>query len=256
MDFHSGWDITNSTSIANEVLEHLHDVNRNRKGVYSALFNRYDHYAVDIMTSLVILPLNIENNESYSSLKKAYKIFLKQFAKIELIVLSSFTQLRILKILVDNARESMSSWYNKRTRREAVEQYESKCKEGIDRLINMAILDDIDFEKVLCSLLMFGRHLETYISHKLRCHLYKKRDCYSRLKVETPIEVYGMLEIKIPMCDNMDNTSLAVWKPLSHVFTRKVSIPSYIKNKHALNVGKPLYSLINQSSTNKEDPIR
>ena len=70
MDFHSGWDITNSTSIANEVLDHLHDVNRNRKGVYSTLFNRYDHYAVDIMTSLVILPLNIENNASYSSLKK------------------------------------------------------------------------------------------------------------------------------------------------------------------------------------------
>ena len=114
----------------------------------------YDHFAVDILGSLVILPLETESMSpsAEKDVLKSFRVFLKQFAKFEKIVLSSFTRIQILKIIVDEARNVMALYYDKKTQNTASNLFKKRVLSNIEHIINMADVSKINFEKMLCSL--------------------------------------------------------------------------------------------------------
>jgi serine/threonine protein kinase len=209
MDFDCGWDVNDDSSIADEVLNYLASANKRKRGVISDLFNRYDHFATDLMGSLVMLPLetNASSPTSYDSdddddpvthMRKTYKIFLKQFSKIENVVKSSFTRIQILKILVDEARLIMADYYDPRAQKHASYTFKREVIAKIDAVAKLVDLSKINFEKILCSLLLFARGLEIYLARKLNCLLNKKQSEYiSKLSVENTVEIVGAIELKI-----------------------------------------------------------
>ena len=206
MDLQCGWDVNNDESIADQSLEFLAPSNRRKKEVISELFDRYDHFAVDILGSLVMLPLEVNSvavmspsdDDPMSDTRKSLRVFLKQFAKIESVILSSFTRIQVLKLITDEAREAMAGYYNPKTQNAATCTFKTKIMRGVDRVVKHVDFSGIDFEQMLCSLLLFSRGLEIYLSRKLGSLLNRKHSEYiSKLSVENTIEIVGALELKI-----------------------------------------------------------
>ena len=234
MDFDCGWDVTDNASIADEVLDFLAPANENRNGVISELFERYDHFATDLIGSLVMLPLEtdfMKTPVSYSGseeeddgdptkhMTKTFRIFLKQFSKIENVVCSSFTRMQILKILVDEARKSMADYYNPETQQDASYVFQRRVITKIDAVANLVNLSKVNFEKVLCSMLLFSRSLETFLARKLNYLLNKKQSEYmSKLPVKNTIEIIGAIELKIKSDKSVNSKSRwAIVEPFKNV---------------------------------------
>ena len=63
----------------------------------SKLFEDYDHYCIDLLQSLVILPLEQQN---YNNIKDSYVAFLQEWCKIEDQISSPFYLLYILIFII------------------------------------------------------------------------------------------------------------------------------------------------------------
>ncbi|MCH9716186.1 MAG: hypothetical protein K0U52_03775, partial [Gammaproteobacteria bacterium] len=159
VDLDCGWDQNDEESIADKSLICLEPSNKKKDGVLSELFDRYDHYAIDLIGSLVLLPLNTDNPDeaNIAGMKKSFRIFLKEFSKIEDQILSSFARIQVLKIIIDEARSVMPLYYNKNTQETAWCTFKSGVCKKIDQVATMVNLSKIDFERMLCSLVLFSR---------------------------------------------------------------------------------------------------
>ena len=113
IDFECGWDNTEEDKGAVDyVCEILENYN-----TCSRIFEEYDYYCMDIIQSLIILPLQEQN---YENITDAYKAFLKEFVKIENEISNAFYIFYILKEIVDCARNIRPDYLNKNARDESV----------------------------------------------------------------------------------------------------------------------------------------
>ena len=201
MDFDCGWDVNDDESIADQALARLTWSNERRSGAISDLFDRYDHFAVDLLGSLVVLPLDVDSSPSpgfSSDMKNALRVFLKQFSKIENVILSSFTRMQILKIIVDEARAAMPGYYNPSMREQSTCEFTQGVTRKIDSIAKFVDVSSVKFEKILCSLLLFARGLESFLAEKLGALLNRKTCEYmEKLSVKNSIEIVGTIELKI-----------------------------------------------------------
>lgn len=239
-----GWDKNDDDAIGNEVLVELHKAN---KKCISDLFYKYDAFAVDIMTSLVRLPITTGPVESADGLVLYHKKFLRQFGKLENAILSSYGRLRALKLIVDSARRVMPQFYSRQGKDDAVCMFEMYIIQGIDSIAKHANISSINYEKMLCSLALFARALDGYMQEKLAVLLDRKKAEYSLLKVKNIIEIYGAIELKIPPSDDCgddrSSSSTVFWhikpfKPPEHeVHSSSSEFLKRIDRVHALEKG-------------------
>jgi hypothetical protein len=245
VDFDCGWDLNDEESIGNEALNFLHRANKKE---ISELFYKYDAYAVDILTSLVQLPITAGGpGESDEGLLNYYKIFLKQFAKFEMHVQSSYSRLRILRAVVETARSVMAKYYNKKKQREAIIEFQSNVLREVDEIARHVSVGDINFEKMLCSLLLFGRAFEGYLQKKLGTFLAARHRKYQKLKCKSSIEIYGAMDLKIASDTifTSRNTFLHIVSFREPVLTRieNQSHLDAINTKHSISKGMAILNL-------------
>ena len=210
VDLDCGWDQNDEESIADKSLICLESSNNKKDGVLSELFERYDHYAIDLLGSLVLLPLNTDNPDeaNIAGMKKSFRIFLKEFSKIEDQILSSFARIQVLKIIIDEARSVMPLYYNKNTQETAWCTFKSGVCKKIDQIARMVNLSKIDFERMLCSLVLFSREYELFLSNELVMLLNRKNSEYiENLSITDTIEIVGAIELEIRTDRVVDNQS-------------------------------------------------
>ena len=87
------------------VLEMLEIYNNSSK-----IFKDYDYYCVDILQSLIILPLQAQD---FSNMGKIFKTFLKEWSKIENEISNEFYNIYILKEVVNIARNIRPEYLKK-----------------------------------------------------------------------------------------------------------------------------------------------
>jgi hypothetical protein len=224
VDFDCGWDLGDDSSIGNQALDELHRVNKNK---ISSLFYKYDAYAVDLMTSLVKLPFG-DFRESQEGLLSYHKKFLKQFSKVEDIVLSSHGRMRVLKLIVDSARPLLHEFDSafgsnddkddkddKDDARDAVAEVVAKFKlrvlSGVDEIAKHANLNSINFEKMLCSLVLFARAFDGFQHEHLDEYIMRKKKSYELLSVRNPIEVFGAIDLAISTTYTFSKETKLMW---------------------------------------------
>jgi len=190
IDWSSGWDEGVKKSASDRVIDMLSKYNDS-----SDLFKKYDHFSIDLIQSLIILPLQ---KQSYSNIDKAYKVFLTEFVKIENEVGNLFYSLYILKGIVDIAREVRSDYYNKTYRPEAVDHFRSCVYEHVDKIAKYCRLKHVHFEKMLCGLLCFSRCVEGVLYDIIHKRSVEKERQYSKLPLQTIEQMYAAIEINIP----------------------------------------------------------
>ena len=190
IDWDAGWDDINEDGASMYVLELLSGVN-----VYSKLFTEHDHYCIDLLCSLIIMPIEKQN---YGNLNTSYAGFLEEFSKIEKDISSNFLNLCILKDIVDAARNIRSYYVDEDYREVAVKYFKEEVIKSINKVVKFCLPKNINYEKMLCSLYVLARCIEGVLYDVMENRINKKLEEYNKLKLTSVEQIYGCIECNIP----------------------------------------------------------
>jgi hypothetical protein len=190
LDWEAGWDETKKEGAANYVLDILEEYND-----YSEVFKNYDYYCIDLIQSLIILPFE---KQSYENIGRNYKVFLKEFAKIEKEIGNPFYNIYVLKGIVDVAREVRVDYLHASSSQKAVSYFSRAVFERIHHIAKYCYPKDIHYEKMLCSLICLAKNMEGIFYEVINKRMEEKMKNYSKLPVESVEEIFGIFETNIP----------------------------------------------------------
>lgn len=190
IDWESGWDNVEEKGASDYVTDMLNGFNKD-----SNIFDNYDHYCIDLIQSLIILPLE---EQKYTDIEISYKAFLKEFVKIENEIGNPFYNLYILKGIIDVAREIRVDYLSKNSRDGAVTYFRQSIYDRINCVAKYCRPKDIHFEKMLCSLLCLSKNIEGVLYDVITTRMNNKEREYSKLPLQSTEQIYGAIETNIP----------------------------------------------------------
>ena len=243
IDWQSGWDKINSKGAMDYISLLLQEHNVPE----SIIFNKYEHYSLDLIQSLIILPLE---QKDYSDMHISYRAFIKEFLKIERLIGDSFYNLYILKGIVDIARTVGPDYINQSTRENAIKYFRLAVYDRINYVANYCHPKNIHFELMLCSLLEFSRKMEGYLYKIINKTMRKKEREYKKMPLQSIEQIYGAIEVNIPdeyvytkktkvfVLNSIDETSDIMNIPDEYL--------KELNNTHTLGKGVYLYNLYKQ----------
>lgn len=247
IDWESGWDIDEEKGASDFATEMLQGYNTE-----SNLFDNYDHYCIDLIQSLIILPLE---EQKYSNIDQSYTTFLKEFVKIENEIGNPFYNLYILKGIVDVAREVRMDYHHKNSRERAVGYFRRSIFERINCVADYCNPKGIHFEKLLCSLLCLSKNLEGILYDVVESRMKEKQLQYDKMPLQSTEQIYGAIEANIPdKYEFNENTTVFVMNSITEECSRLELTPEIceeVNNTHSLGKGMFLYSLYKNSKKNK-----
>jgi hypothetical protein len=190
IDWGSGWDEGDEESASDAVIRMLEGV---AKG--STLFEDYDHYCMDILQTLVIIPMEKQN---YDNIHKSYLSMIKEFIKIENQISSPFYNLYILKGVTDAARCVRALYVDKNTRIDAIRTFRHQIQEKVAEVAGFCRLDKVHFEKLLCSILVFSKCMEGVMYGHVEARMAEKQREYNKLPLQSVEQIYASIEANLP----------------------------------------------------------
>ncbi len=190
IDWDTGWDDFKGISAVEHVTDIIKDISK-----ASQLFGKYEPYCMDIIQSLIVLPMEAQDT---SQLSHSYQIFITEWVKIEEHNTSVFYNLCIFKDIVDAARYVRAAYMNPDTRLDASRTFKNMCHDAINEVASFCNPKEVDYEKMLCSLLIFARSMEGIIQASISNRMNQKQKEYEKLHVQTTDQIYTTLEVNIP----------------------------------------------------------
>ena len=191
IDWESGWDTVEKKGASDFITDML-----NGYTVDSNIFHNYDHYCVDLIQSLIILPME---QQKYTDIEVSYQAFIKEFVKIENDIGNPFYNIYILKGIVDIAREIRVDYLSPgKTRDKAIKYFRQGIYERINCVAKYCNPKNIHFEKMLCSLLCLSKNMEGILYDVITSRMKDKEREYSKMPLQTIEQIYGAIEANIP----------------------------------------------------------
>lgn len=241
IDWDSGWDNDERSAAVDCISETFENINNE-----SSLFDEYDYYCLDILQSLIILPLEEQN---YSNIEKAYLTWINEWVKIENEISSHFYNLYILKGIVDSARNVRPEYTNNPTREQAINSFKRDVYERINKVSKFCRPKNIHFEKMLCSLLILGKNMEGMLFDAINKKMKEKQKQYSRLPLKSIEQIFAAIETNIEDTYIYSaNTKIVVYdsvKEETNYFTIEEQYVDIINKMHPLCRGTALYDIYN-----------
>ena len=237
LDWESGWDNIDKISAADYILEKLEDIEHS-----SLLFSKFEHFCIDIIQSLIYLPLKPRSSEN---MEVAFKTFVNEFSKIEKDISSSFHNLYILKNICDIVREERVYYEKKETRKESVKRFKNKLYDVVSSIAKNCYPTKVNCEKMICSLLVFSKCVEGMLyetTHKIREDL---DELHEKLPLKRPEQIFAAIEANIPSKYTITSeTTVYVWDSINKT-NDTITIPEeyldIINNVPPLAKGTALY---------------
>ena len=192
INWSSGWDKDTGKCATDYITALLGTERSGSPG--SKLFRDYEYFCMDILQSLIIIPLE---KEKYNNLGVSYRTFVGEFSKIEKEIGPPFYCLYILKGVVDIARTVRADYRQKETRKDAVNYFRHAIYERIDSVAKYCKPKDVHFEKMLCSLLCLGKCMEGVLFETMDKQSKRKEKLYKSLPLKTPEEICAVIDINI-----------------------------------------------------------
>ena len=247
IDWESGWDDVEEQGAADYVLEMLESYNSN-----SRLFEDYDYYCIDIIQSLIILPLE---EQKYDDIGNTYKIFLNEWIKIENEISNHFYNLYILRELVNIARNIRPDYLNLKTRKESICDFTRGVYAAIDKVTKFCVPKNVHFEKMLCSLLMLAKNIEGVLYEIISSQMKDKQKEYDKMPVDNIEQIYGKIasEIEDEYVYNK-NTKVMIIDNVNkncNIFQIPEEELDNINNLHPLTIGTYINKLYEKNEKNE-----
>jgi hypothetical protein len=239
IDWDCGWDKKTKKGATDFVLEMLSPYNKD-----SNLFDNYNHYCIDLIQSLIILPLQ---EQKYDNIDKSYTTFLKEFIKIENEIGNPFYNLYILKGIVDVAREVRVDYLHSKSRDSAIGYFRRSVFERINCVSKYCNPKNIHFEKMLCSLLCLSKNIEGIMYDVIETRMKEKQAEYDKMHLQSIEQIYGAIEANIPTKYKFNkDTTVFVMNSITQSCSRMKLTPEICKEVndiHQLQKGSFLYSV-------------
>jgi hypothetical protein len=185
IEWDSGWDDTNSYGAADDISTLIRDYNK-----CSSLFEDYDHYCIDIIQTLIIMPLE---EQSYKNIGNTFKSFLKEWIKIENEISDPFFNMYILQGVVEAARHVRAAYYTDETRLTAVDDFQKMTYERINKIVKFCKPKNVHFEKLLCSMIVLAQCMEGVLYDSVKSRMKEKQQEYARLPLDSTEQIYGAI---------------------------------------------------------------
>lgn len=190
IDWDSGWD----TNVKKSATDYVLDIFKKHSKI-SPLFRKYDHYCIDILQTLVILPLE---KQPIKNFELSFLAFINEFSKIEQEIGTPFYSLYILKGIVDAAREVRVDYGNKQSRTHALAYFRSAVYERLNSVLQYCKPKNVHYEKLLCSLLCLAKGMEGILYEVMQTQMSKKDEQYSKIPLKTTEEICAVIDLNIP----------------------------------------------------------
>lgn len=188
IDMKSGWDTETEKAAIDYVADELDKVFHTSK-----IFRDYENICLDILQSLIILPLEKQDE---TSLNKAFEIFIREWVKIEKEIASDYYNLFIFKQIINKARELRGD-YETGLHTEAVSEFRKAIFDIVNKVSSFSILKDIHFEKMLCSLYLLSRSIEGMLYRIVENRMIEKKESYTKLPVQSIDEIFAIIDANI-----------------------------------------------------------
>jgi hypothetical protein len=123
--------------------------------------------------------------------------FLKEWVKIENLILNPFYNIYILKSMVDVARTIRPDYIKKSTKDQAIRIFRQSLHDIIKSVADFCNPKDIHYEKLLCSLYLFSTSVEGMLHDVVMKTVSMKNKEYKKLPVSSIEEIYGVLSVNL-----------------------------------------------------------
>lgn len=205
VDLDCGWDNReDSPSVSDYILKKM-----NNQFKRSKFFKNHGHHIVDLMQSLVDLP--IYKRKTDDDIEDLTGILVTEFYKIEREISSDFYNMYIMKKMIESTINNRDVYMEKTSREQAVQNFRRDVLGTIDSLVKFCN-PKINWEKLLCCLLCISKCIENICYEKLKKLMSIKKADYNNMKLRNTTEIYEALEANIPSHFFFDNkTVIYVW---------------------------------------------
>ena len=191
IDRKSGWDTVHKMSSSDYVCDILQFYNTN-----SNVFDNYPHYCLDLLQSLIILPLQ---EQKYNNIGQSYKAFVTEFIKIENEIGNPYYNLYILKGITDVAREVRADYIKGgNSRKNAISYFIKSVYERINFVSSFCKPKKINFEIMLCSLFCLCKCIEGVLYEATETQMNKKLKLYNKMPLKNIEQIFGAIDINLP----------------------------------------------------------
>ena len=189
IDTECGWDDDEDKGAVDYILEMLETYNTTSK-----IFKEYDYYCIDILQSLIILPLQ---EQDYSNIGKSFKIFLNEWSKIENEISNEFYNIYILKEIVNIARNIRPDYLKKESRDISITIFQQNVYKAINKVSSFCNPKNINFEKFLCSMLLLAENIEGFLYDIITARTIEKQKQYDKLPLQSLEKIYAAIDVNI-----------------------------------------------------------
>ena len=189
IELDSGWDDVDKKGAVDYVLDILNTFKNP-----SRIFNECEYYCLDILQSLIILPLE---EQSFKHIGKYYKTFLKEWVKIENEISNEFYNLYILKEVINVAREVRADYMDEETREIAINIFRKGVYSAIEKVTKFCIPKNINFEKFLCSLFLLSQNIEGILYDVITTRMVEKEKEYEKMPLKSIEQIYAAIDVNI-----------------------------------------------------------
>ena len=241
IDWDCGWDNKEERGAADFILDIIEPYCEP-----SPLFREYPHYCIDIIQSLIILPLQ---NQKYSDIELSFNTFVGEWIKIENEISNAYFGLYVLKNLISFARILRPSYSNEKTRKSAVTSFRRAIYVTLDEISKFARPKNVDYEKMLCSLYVFATSTEGVLYDVINNRMKDKIKEYEKMPVQNVEQIYAAIDVNIPSKYQYNSNTIiclvdCITKKRSYHKLSEEIIDDLNSSSH-LTHGCSLYSFIN-----------
>jgi hypothetical protein len=189
IDWESGWNDLRMSSASNSVLDFLDTYNTT-----SDLFKNKGHYLMDILQTLIVLPLK---PQKYSDMGIIFGAFLKEWIKIEREFSDNTQCIYIFKCMVDSARSVRDKYSDQKQREKAVDEFTHKMYDTILSISKFCSPKPPKFEVILCSLFVLAKNIEGMLYDIMQKYTKEREKEYKKMPLQTVEKIYAAIESNI-----------------------------------------------------------
>lgn len=230
IDWFSGWDNTDDDDLTDEITK----ITR-KYAEDSVIFSNYENYCIDIIQSLIILPIE---KQSHSNPKRAFKTFLCEWMKIENQISNDQYNLYILREIVRIARHVRAAYMDNDTSKQAVEDFSKMLHTSVDKIAKFFNpTPAINYEKMLCSLYVFSTDIEGIFFDAMEERMEQKNGEYEKLPLKSAEQLYAAIDTAIPTKYNYNEKTVFYMMDSISGDTKVFSLDS--SNIEAVNKAHP-----------------
>jgi hypothetical protein len=252
IDYETGWDETEDLGATDYVLSLLEEAEHKSK---STFFKEYSNYLLGLCQKLITLPLK---KQSYKKIDKMYSLIIEEFKKIEREISSDFYNLYIFKNIIDITLEVKDDYLSTGRREMAVLNFKNKILDVISSCAKFC-LPKVDFETLLCSLLIFARQMEGVLYEVIEERMLEKRKEYRKMKITSTNEIFEAIETNLPSDFKIDEETIIYVFDCIKETSFKTKVPEKylleLNKQHTLFRGEFIFDIYKKVISSKDEEV-